>query len=184
MPFVCIEEDRQDQDRVPTPDEFQYMTAPEFSEVAGPVSLTGVPEEVARIVDALRALGITQLYCRYDGGHDEGFAWVDSAVMRDGSRIGYDALLDRLIAAAPSDEIKAAFDEKQWPPSRSSLHDTMSEDFAYDLAKILLFPGYGTGEYYLFGAFTVDFETGLIVDDPEAKPRPRDPASSLAEWDD
>jgi hypothetical protein len=37
-------------------------------------------------------------------------------------------------------------------------------------ATMLLGSGYGTGEYSMYGAFTVDLEACTISDDPDADP--------------
>ncbi|PAY03958.1 hypothetical protein CK489_37380 [Bradyrhizobium sp. UFLA03-84] len=127
---------------------------------------------LAAAVPALGELGVRQIYCRYDGGNDEGFAWLDSATLRDGTRIDREVLveqlvahklLDRLIARGVTRRYDAMSEHKQ---VASFMHDWLCTEFAV----MLLGSGYGTGEHVLYGAFTVDFDAGTVVDDPGADP--------------
>jgi hypothetical protein len=119
------------------------------------------PEElgelVAVLVPAMRALGIVSVYCRYDGGNDEGFAWIDSATLVDGSVIDEPTLRAGLVAAGAHVQLAEA--------------DTvyaLRHDLADAWASLLLGRGYGTGEYVMYGAFTADLLTGELTDDPAA----------------
>jgi hypothetical protein len=49
-------------------------------------------------VRELREIGAQRVYCRYDGGCDEGFSWLDSIEMQDGQRVSADELIQRLSA--------------------------------------------------------------------------------------
>ena len=51
---------------------------------------------------------------------------------------------------------------------RRVISDALDE-LAHEIASQLLGTGYGTGEYTLYGAVTVDFETGEMNDDPDAE---------------
>src|SRR5712664_1093424 len=56
-------------------------------------------------VPELRKAGVRRVYCRYDGGHDEGFSRLDRAEMADGARLDADALSRRLYDAGLLDKI-------------------------------------------------------------------------------
>lgn len=115
--------------------------------------------EAARFAAALSALGAKQAYIRYDGGNDEGFAWFDHCVMADGSKRDVDQVAVSLEAAGVAPELKT------WggsSPTRNALDDLIASTWAVKL----LGEGYGTGEYVMYGAFSVDLATGLVTDDP------------------
>lgn len=123
-------------------------------------------------VPALRALGVKQLYGRYDGGNDEGFSWLDNALLHDGTRIDADALaqrlmdqkfLDLLIARGVIKRIDRMSERDQ---VRSFVHDWMCTEWA----TLLLGESYGTGEYVMYGAFVVDLDDCTVTDDPNAAP--------------
>jgi hypothetical protein len=123
-------------------------------------------------VPALRALGVKQLYGRYDGGNDEGFSWLDNALLRDGTCIDADALaqrlmdrkfLDLLIARGVMKRIDRMSEREQ---VASFIRDWMCTEWA----TLLLGRGYGTGEYVMYGAFVVDLDACIVTDDPKADP--------------
>ena len=125
----------------------------------------------ALMVPALRDLGVRRLYCRYDGGNDEGFAWLDGCETNDGQRMNADALVRKLSATRIMGRLCAVgvaggglglTDRKQL---RAIIRDWLVREWAI----ILLGHGYGTGEYSMFGAFTVDLEACTISDDPGAE---------------
>jgi hypothetical protein len=124
------------------------------------------------VVPELRKAGVRRLYCRYDGGHDEGFSRLDHAEMTDGARLDAGALRQRLFDAGLLDRIYAA------GMMRASARITAQQQFElfidFDLisawASMLLGDSYGTGEYSMYGAFTVDLETCTITDDRNADP--------------
>src|SRR5262245_26668669 len=122
MPFVYDETEIQWPDDVSEPpppraDEFVYIPPPQFGGAREPVRFCVLsPAEasehetstdskrwerftrkfLAIVVPALREVGVRRAYCRYDGGHDEGFAWLDSIELKDGERIPADAVIQRL----------------------------------------------------------------------------------------
>ena len=55
--------------------------------------------EAAGFAAAMITLGAVRAYMRYDGGNDEGFAWFDHAVMKDGSTRDADRLAQDLESA-------------------------------------------------------------------------------------
>jgi hypothetical protein len=127
-------------------------------------------------VPELRKAGVLRLYCRYDGGNDEGFSWLDRAEMADGVRLDADALSQRLYDAGllgriysagimrPSAEISRRF------PDRELLREFLDDWLVNEWAIMLLGGGFGTGEYSMYGAFTVDLEACTIRDDRNADP--------------
>ena len=58
-------------------------------------------------VPKLRNNGVRRVHCRYDGGNDEGFSWLDGAEVDGAGRINRAALLDRLRDTHFMDEIDA-----------------------------------------------------------------------------
>ena len=123
------------------------------------------------MVPALREVGVRRLYCRYDGGNDEGFAWLDRAETRDGRRLNIDRLIRKLSGARIMGKLCAAgmaggglglTDRRQL---RAIIRDWLVREWA----GMLLGHGFGTGEYSMYGAFTVDLEACTITDDPGAE---------------
>jgi hypothetical protein len=112
-------------------------------------------------IPELRKAGVRRAYCRYDGGHDEGFAWPDYFDMQDGGRISPRDLAGRLRGAGFADRF----------PARHAFGETdldVLRRLSFEWASLLLGNGYGTGEYSMYGAFTVDLEACTIVDDRSA----------------
>jgi hypothetical protein len=181
MPFIYDEtniEWPEDDDWEPPPpraDQFVYLSPSEYGGAAEPVRFSVVdPEQAAGrqrtfafAVPELHKAGVQRLYCRYDGGHDEGFSRLDSAEMKDGARLDADALRHRLFDAGLLGRIYAA------GMMRPSVHFSDRQQLALFLdhylinewAVMLLDVGYGTGEYSMYGAFTVD-----VTDDRHADP--------------
>lgn len=126
----------------------------------------------ALIAHAMRHAGIARAYCRYDGGNDEGWAWLDHFVTSAGERCSAESLADRLLQTDLLDKLVAAHAVFQHPDGerRSHLIGAISDGLATDCAVQLLGSDFGTGPYFLYGAFVVDFTTCTIADDPRAEP--------------
>jgi hypothetical protein len=180
MPFIYdeteIEWPEDDDDYEPPPpraDQFVYLSPPEFGGAPEPVSFSvAEPRAFAFVVPELRKLGVRRVYCRYDGGHDEGFSRLDRAEMADGAPLDADALFRRLHDAGLLDQVYAA---KMMRPSihfsdRQQLALFLDSYLVGEWASMLLCHGYGTGEYSMYGAFTVDLEACTITDDRIAEP--------------
>ena len=129
----------------------------------------------ATMIPALRAAGARRAYCRYDGGNDEGWAWLDHYETASGKPIDLDALArllfemnvhEQLRAAGFSAHLTAVSNEEEI----AGLKGFASDWIAQDWATLLLGPSFGTGEYSMYGAFTVDLEACTITDDPQADP--------------
>jgi hypothetical protein len=125
-----------------------------------------------RLVTALRAMGAKQVYCRYDGGNDEGFAWVEWINLAAGGRLDAAELSARLSASG----VLRQFDINDVLYGASTMSGTQQKRYiveqwlANEWATLLLGRGYGTGEYAMYGAFTVDLDALTITDDPKADP--------------
>jgi hypothetical protein len=155
---------------------------------------------IAIMTDALRNTGARKIYCRYDGGNDEGFSWLDHVERQDGERINAAAVSRLLLDVGLLDDLNTAgllpFNDtlyrlSEYAPrslSENVRHlsvdarrrydacsdrqklDRAVDDLSGEWACMLLGDRYGTGEYSMYGAFTVDLEACTIVDDRNADP--------------
>jgi hypothetical protein len=126
----------------------------------------------ATVIPELRKIGARRAHYRYDGGNDEGFSWLESVEMQDGGRINAGALTQRLLDIRLLDKLNAA---NVIGARRDSRPDQEELDLVLlwlcdEWATMLLGRGYGTGEYSMYGAFTVDLEACTIADDRNADP--------------
>ena len=119
--------------------------------------------EAARFAVEMAAFGAVRAYMRYDGGNDEGFAWFDHCVLKDGSTRDADQV------AVELERKGLAPNMKTWG-SRSATRNALDDLVAGIWAAKLLGQGYGAGEYVMYGAFWVDLETGLATDDQQPAP--------------
>lgn len=151
--------------------EYESMSA-QFNSGA----LRGVAAEALQL---LLAKGVTEMRVRYDGGSDEGFAHTDDMWI-NGERYSADDIAASLAVPANAHAIQAAADMPRgtyWHNGsahyrNSELRKVISDaldELSHEIASQLLGQGYGTGEYELYGAATVVFETGQIIDDPAAQ---------------
>ena len=102
--------------------------------------------------------------CRYNGGHDEGFADFDRAVLEGGAIELLE--LRRQLLNTPLN----AIDLSKYYGGLGELSaveqvEYCLEMFAGELANLLLIGGYGTGDFSMRGQFTVNLETGTIADE-------------------
>jgi hypothetical protein len=123
----------------------------------------------AVIIPELRKIGARRACCRYDGGNDEGFSWLDSIEIQNGGRINAVGLARRLLDVQLLDKLDLALGLNDSRSDQQRLDDVVSE-LCGEWACMLLGEGYGTGEYSMYGAFTVDLETCTITDDRNADP--------------
>jgi len=203
MPFVydLTQEEWTDDEAEPPPprvDQFVYIAASDFGGGRAPVRFdvpTEGPHEQNRehakpeweqcwertrsiVIPALQQIGGRRIYCRYDGGNDEGFAWFDSLALQDGQRIDLDAVAQRLHDAQVHAVLRSARVELKDPFSRTASGSLLErgalkyfvEMLCDDWATTLLGRSFGTGEFWMFGAFTVDLATCTVTDDPRADP--------------
>lgn len=133
----------------------------------------------AVLVPALRSLGVRWAYCRYDGGSDEGFSWLDHYQTQAGERIDLDVLVKRLhemgvhgklCAAGFEAHMRGVTPDQKMSDIKGFLNGWLADHWAW----ILLGPSYGTGEHSLYGAFTVDLDECSITDDSNALPVAKD----------
>jgi hypothetical protein len=131
------------------------------------------------MVPALRQIGGRRVYCRYDGGHDEGWAWFDSLELQDGERLNLDALGQRLHDIQVHTKLHSASFKLHdhysirtggRPSDQGALKSVVNDWLCHEWASMLLGRSFGTGEYSMYGAFTVDLETCTVTDDPGADP--------------
>ncbi|MGD1942937.1 MAG: hypothetical protein ACFB0G_16675 [Leptolyngbyaceae cyanobacterium] len=121
------------------------------------------------VLDVLTELGVTSVYCRYNGGHDEGFAYLSGVKLKD-EIIEFDDLKHQL--AEGSLGIKKSKNLNRYysyigSPSKEQCVEFYLDGFARFLATRLLGQGYGTGEYSMKGAFKANLKTGQITDEQE-----------------
>lgn len=132
--------------------------------------------EIMRVLlPALREIGIRRLYCRYDGGNDEGFSWLDHGATVTGEIFDFETLLEKLAANGVDEKVpRQPFVLHLSAGTSPSPADLLRDNLRYALsdvwATLLLGRGFGTGEYSMFGAFVVDLEQCMVVDDPDADP--------------
>jgi hypothetical protein len=126
------------------------------------------------LVPALKAAGVRRVYCRYDGGNDEGFTWVDRYKAEDGARIDDSAVGRRLLDMKVDDELSAAklMNREGWPADREAeaMARSVGSILSHEWGSALLGESFGTGEYLMYGAFAADLEECTVTDDPRADP--------------
>jgi hypothetical protein len=127
------------------------------------------------LVPALRSLGVRRAYCRYDGGNDEGFAWLDHYQTQAGEPIEAEVLVKRLhdmgiheqlCAAGFRDHMRGVLPKQKMSDIKAFACGWLIDDWAW----VLLGSSYGTGEYTMYGAFTVDLDECSVTDDSNARP--------------
>jgi hypothetical protein len=130
-----------------------------------------IQQLLAILLPAMRDNGMRRVYCRYDGGHDEGFAQLEYVETHDGKRMDTDAFVRWLSDHQIPDKLRAAkILHGDASMAAGELHEMVHYSLADEWAAMLLGQGYGTGEYSMYGAFTVDLEACTITDDPNAEP--------------
>jgi hypothetical protein len=124
------------------------------------------------VVPALSTAGVRSVYCRYDGGNDEGFAWLDHATTDTGERLDPAMLAKRLADTDLVARLEAAglIGSYALGEPAGEVEGIARDGIAIDFAVRLLGNGFGTGPYWLYGAFTADLAAGTITDDRRAEP--------------
>lgn len=194
MPFVCgPSEGNWDVD--PPFERFEYVAPVEFGGAVEPVSFSlEVParphagdrsrqrcardaavarqELFAIVIPELRKAGVRRIFCRYDGGNDEGFASPDAVETSDGGSAGAATLKEPLAAAGVLEKLYAAEVIRRLPeefpgqPADLCVLRWVCDEWA----AMLLGDGYGAGGCCMYGTFTVDLERCTISDDRDAGP--------------
>lgn len=123
------------------------------------------------LIAEVRRLGARRIYGRYDGGNDEGFAWLDRVEFANGETLSAKQTAERLRdSGAQSRLIEAGFiTQIENYSAHQQFDDIIRYSLVEDWATRLLGRGFGTGEYYLYGAFTADLEAGTLTDDRRAE---------------
>jgi hypothetical protein len=131
-------------------------------------------------VPALRSTGVRRVYCRYDGGNDEGFAWFDHYEIEEGKPMDSKLVGQRLREMKVDEALGAAGlvqldgdvspGEREWRDQTQWLGGAVGSMLSHEWAALLLGQGFGTGEYLMYGAFVVDLDECVITDDPNADP--------------
>lgn len=124
------------------------------------------------VIPALDSLGVSCIYCRYDGGNDEGFSWLDRVDLKTGEQLNENEFIDLLASTGLADELMSSslFNGQRYKSPRAMIEDIIRYWVCDEWASWLLGRGFGTGEFSMFGAFTVDFTTRTIQDDQSASP--------------
>lgn len=132
------------------------------------------------LVPAMKSLGVLRVSCAYDGGNDEGFAWMESCTTAEESlskvELGKRLLTTDIVRKLKDCDLIRG--NKQ--SDDNALISLLDEWLAPEWACLLLGDGFGTGPYTMYGAFTVDLQTLMITDDRDAKV-PKDGNISIAE---
>ena len=123
----------------------------------------------------LQELGATELFVRYDGGYDEGFAYFDSATVR-GEAWPVDVLAAELapgpLGERPSERTFRYSDEVEAGMTRVQEARDALDGLAGELACQLLGNGFGTGEAAIDGRLRLEMRTGHMFDLPMEIPGP------------
>ena len=134
-----------------------------------PNDLTG---RARRAYDALRALDIHTLALSYNGGYDEGFAQLETAI-GDAKSFSLAELIAQFKDGPLGEKIEKR-DKSElnvWHPDESQVsREQWTEEAIWDLVETcatkLLGRSYGTGEASLYGRCRADLITGEITDIP------------------
>ncbi|MDY6898011.1 MAG: hypothetical protein SWZ49_08015, partial [Cyanobacteriota bacterium] len=123
-----------------------------------------------QVFDVLREIGVKTVYCRYNGGHDEGFADFTGAKVED-RVVEFEELksllAQGLLGSKTTEYLRRYYGFRHGEPSPQQRVEFYLDEFARSLATHLLGSGYGTGEYSMKGSFKANLLTGKIVDEQE-----------------
>lgn len=124
------------------------------------------------IAEALKEAGVSVVECTYDGGNDEGFAYLAQATLGNEVIAGGD-LARRLVNSHLADVEFDPYGFLHNNPEHLALQEQRSPDervanwleaFSEVVACCLLGEGFGTGEFAMEGRFRVNLETGDVAD--------------------
>ena len=120
------------------------------------------------VVPALKAAGVRSVYCRYDGGNDEGFAWFDHYATVSGALVAADLVGEKLQEIRIGEMLPKIV--TNLPNEAGALGHYIGGILSHYWSSMLLGSGFGTGEYVMYGAFIADLDKCTIIDDPKADP--------------
>ncbi len=122
-----------------------------------------------QVFDVLREIGVKTVYCRYNGGGDEGFADFVGVKLED-RIVEFEELksllAEGLLGSKTTEDLRRYYRNYEEPSARVRVEFYL-DGFARSLATHLLGSGYGTGEYSMKGSFKANLKTGKIVDEQE-----------------
>ena len=182
MPHYHIDpEDFDDLTGGEIPDGFE----PNFYESAeATIDFPAMCADSRRVREELLAAGFAAVTCTYDGGHDEGFAYFESASDADGvhpaaavaARLKASGLIPEqspwlkdALPPAAKEQLAAAWAGRS---DEQKLRDVLVT-FTEQLATELLGKGFGTGDYSMRGRFRCDLTTGELTDLEPDPPEPK-----------
>lgn len=117
----------------------------------------------ALLIEAMVELGGVRLLLRYDGGHDEGFAWLEHCELADGTRLDSTQLQARI-------EQTQAFARIRTLMPDIPLEELLEIEACTFWIGLLLGEGFGTGSYFIYGSAVLDLATGEVKDVPQPDP--------------
>ena len=124
------------------------------------------------VVEGLQRIGGTHVHCGYDGGNDEGFAWFLSLTTTDGG-ISLDDCCSKLLGLGCLGKLREeglVHENPRWPKSDlEQMKNFVQYWLVEEWATRMLGYGFGTGEFQMFGSFTVDLQKLTITDDRAAE---------------
>ncbi|MEM7748076.1 MAG: hypothetical protein AAF346_07475 [Pseudomonadota bacterium] len=127
----------------------------------------------ALLIPCMRDIGLEKIYCRIDGGPDDGFSWVSHAHLKGGQQVEPDALCDMLAeSGAFTNELRALLG---WESDVRSKTMVVRDTLDVDLCSLTWGPwlfghGFGRGLFRVYGAYVVDLVQGTIEEDTDADP--------------
>lgn len=138
----------------------------EYELASGQFNYEALSSDSRQVFDVLREIGAKIVYCRYNGGYDEGFAHFDRVELED-KTVSLKELKPQLAEGLLGSKTSEYFSYYREEPSKEQRVNFFLEMFADELAINLLGNGYGTGEYSMKGSFRANLETGEIIDEQE-----------------
>ena len=139
----------------------------EYELASGQFNRENLDPDSRQVFDVLRDLGVKVIYCRYNGGGDEGFAQFSGVKLED-RIIEFDDLKYQLsegsLGSKTSQYLRSYY-RSLGEPSPEQRVEFFLDLLASSLATFLLGQGYGTGEYSMKGSFRANLETGEITDE-------------------
>lgn len=134
------------------PDRRNYEYEPAIGQLK--FSRENLDSDSQQVFDVLREIGVKTVYCRYNGGHDEGFADFTGAKLED-RIIEFEELkslfVESSLGSKTTEYLRRYYGSRHGEPSSEQRIEFYLDMFARALATHLLGNGYGTGEYSMKG---------------------------------
>ncbi len=125
------------------------------------------------LMPCMQEIGLEKIYCRMDGGPDDGFSWVSHAHLKGGRRIEVDALCEMLAGAETfTSKMRAMLG---WEGDVRSKAMVVRDTLDIDVCSLTWGPwlfghSFGRGPFRVYGAYVVDLVRGTIEEDPDVDP--------------